>query len=143
MKNTSLFYALMALLLVGLTSCPKDKDPAPPTKTELLTAHTWKVNTIMLNGVDFTNRQEVAYFKNSEVDFKADKTYSWKTSQGNDTGVWEFNAAETTIIENKGTQGENEWGVDELTRESLKIRTTLYDANQRSYLLELYLGKKP
>lgn len=48
MKNLRLL-VLLLVLVTAFVSCKKDKDPAPPTKTELLTAKPWKIMTLTVS----------------------------------------------------------------------------------------------
>jgi hypothetical protein len=80
MKNLMKVSALLMVFLITLASCEeKEKDPTPATKTELLTAHTWKVTKVTANGTDYTQHQGMKRYATSEVLYKTGGTYHWAT----------------------------------------------------------------
>lgn len=143
MKTFTKLTALMMVFLISLSSCEtKEKDPKPATKTELLTATTWKVNKVLANGTDYTSHDGVKRYATSEVLYKTDGTYIWKHFEGTYSGNWEFGSNETVIWEDKGTTDELKWDIKELKANSFITNQNKVDANGTPFVLELQWVKK-
>ena len=105
MKKRELYTLLFALITLTIfSSCGKD-DPKPVTKTDLLVAHEWRGDQVMVNGIDVSNRPEVTgqigQIKTVRLTFNRDGTYNarYMTSLGEQTqtGNWSFNEGETKL----------------------------------------------
>lgn len=105
-KITSLF--MIALMALAWTSCKEDEDPAAEkTKTQLLTAHTWRITaaTISPEYQGSTNIFDISpcYQENTEVyssngSFVKDEgSNKCNNVEQTRTGTWSFNSSETII----------------------------------------------
>ena len=101
-----LYPLLFALLTLTLFSgCGKDDDPGPTTKTDLLVAHEWRGDQVMVNGIDVSNRPEVTgqigQIKTVRLKFNRDGTYNATFTSGlgeqTQNGTWTFNEDETKM----------------------------------------------
>lgn len=98
------FLLLMLAATVLFTSCKDDEDPEP-TKTDLVVAHEWKGNRIMVNGMDVSNRPEIKSMlldiKSTTLTLRRDGTYTATYEQNGTpqttTGNWNFKENETII----------------------------------------------
>ena len=107
MKKIKFIIALAAMALTW-TSCTKDEDKVEPkTKTELITAHTWKLNALTVNPAynGFTDifANEPCFQDNSE---SYSSNGSFVQNEGTNvcnsysptnTGTWSFNSTETIL----------------------------------------------
>jgi hypothetical protein len=104
MNTLRLLLLLIALPLV-FSSCKKDKDPEPPTTTDLLVAHEWRGEQILIGGIDFSNRPEIKEMlldiKSTRLTLRRDGTYTAVYEQAGSmqttTGDWSFKENETII----------------------------------------------
>jgi hypothetical protein len=95
-----LFIALPLLFF----SCKKDKD-TEPTKTDLVVAHEWRGERVLVNGLDVSNRQEIKDMlldiKSTTLTLRRDGTYTAVYDQAGSTqtttGTWTFKEDETII----------------------------------------------
>ncbi|MBF9254637.1 hypothetical protein I2I11_15135 [Pontibacter sp. 172403-2] len=104
------FLRTMLLLfcsLVLLTACDKDEEETipEPTKKDLLTAHDWRGDQVLVNDINVAAIPGVgsnaATFKTMLLSFREDNTYTASfTVSGQPQsfdGTWQFNADETRI----------------------------------------------
>lgn len=102
-KIYTLLFTLITLTFI--TSCGKNKDPRPATKTDFLVAHPWQGDQVLVSGIDVSNRPEVTsqigQIKTVRLQFNRNGTYDAKftTSLGpqTQTGNWKFNSDETKL----------------------------------------------
>ncbi|WP_162426984.1 DUF5004 domain-containing protein [Pontibacter pudoricolor] len=125
MKTFKLYSLFLLSILFVFSSCSKDDDPKPQTKTELLTAKAWKITKIKENGIDITNRSDMAILKNVRIKYNTDGTYTQTSSGIVHIGIWEFNNNETLLVYAPNTKVEENWDIIELKSGSLKVRTTM------------------
>jgi hypothetical protein len=96
---------LLTVFSFALFSCKKDKDPQPPTTTDLLVAHEWRGDRILVGGLDFSNRPEIKEMlldiKSTRLTLRRDGTYTAVYDQAGatrtTTGDWSFKENETII----------------------------------------------
>jgi len=103
------FFSRMALwgitsLVLFLSSCSKDSDPAPLDISATLSAHTWTIKslTAVADGKNYSSASELT---NSEITFKADGKYqeydpSDKTTL---TGTWKLNGQTLTVSDDNSS----------------------------------------
>ena len=105
MNILRLHFLLLILAATALfTSCKDDEDPEP-TKTDLVVAHEWKGNRILVNGLDVSNRPEIKNMlldiKSTTLTLRRDGTYTATYEQNGTpqttTGNWSFKENETII----------------------------------------------
>ena len=135
MKNVIQLLSI-ATLVFTLFACKK--DTVPPTKTELLTAHAWKITAAegTINGVKrdlFTTAP--ACEKDDIETFKTDKTYIGDqgatkcdpTDPQTEQGKWAFSTNETkldiTVIDS-GSSFTITYDVLELTADKMVLKFT-------------------
>jgi hypothetical protein len=126
MKTTRLLFFLFVALLFQVTACrDKEDDPKPLTRTELLTAKTWKIDKISGKtlGVEFdmTDDPLVADYKDTQFTFRPDGTCTITSTDGTIPATWAFAANETKLVLNPGTDDEDTWDIVELKENSAKI----------------------
>lgn len=106
MMKKQLYPILFALFtLTFFTGCGKDDDPGPVTKTDMLVAHEWRGDQVMVNGIDVSTRPEVTgqigEIKTVRLKFEEDGTYNatFTSALGPQTqaGNWSFNEDETKL----------------------------------------------
>ncbi|GGG02457.1 hypothetical protein [Pontibacter amylolyticus] len=104
MKLYILRYLLLFLVLpLALVSC--DKDDPEPTKTDLVVAHEWQGERVLVNGFDVSDRPEIKDMlldiKSTRLTLRRDGTYTAVYDQAGTsqttTGTWEFKENETII----------------------------------------------
>ncbi len=127
---------LLAVLTLGWTSCSKDDEKEdnvvkPKTKTELLTAHPWKLTGMTVNpayqGVTDLYSSFTCYQDNSE-NYSSNNTFV--QNEGADicnngtataTGRWSFNSNETILqTEYDDNIPSSTYNLVELSENSLK-----------------------
>ena len=103
------FFSRMALwgivsLVLFLSSCSKDSDPAPLDISATLSAHTWTIKslTAVADGKNYTSGSELT---NSEITFKTDGKYleydpSDKTTL---TGTWKLSGQTLTVSDDNSS----------------------------------------
>ena len=128
---------LVALTLPFLSSC-KDKDEATiaPSKTDLLVAHQWRGDQVLMMGINITEtgaiQTGIPDIRTIWLTFNKDKTYVAKTDQGvRFEGIWRFNEDETKIYFD--FFGLSEFDLKELTDDNLNIGTRI-SKRQLSFL---------
>jgi hypothetical protein len=125
MRNAQLFLRLLVISLIFFTACKdKDDDPKPPTRTDILTAKTWKMNRVLGNGIDITNQPFVSEFQDLRLKFEPDKTYTLTSPDGSQTGTWAFADNETKLVFDPNTADADTWEIVELIDNSAKLRSS-------------------
>jgi hypothetical protein len=101
----------LPLLLIVLafsflfTACDDDED-TEPTKTDLVVAHEWKGERILVNGIDVSSRPEIKSMlldiKSTTLTLRRDGTYTAVYDQNGSTqnaeGSWSFKENETILF---------------------------------------------
>ena len=135
MKKLSLFSSLFTLLLlVSITACKKEDDKEP-SKTDLITAHSWQGEQVLVLGTDAASNP---FFSSLLPDittmtltFNRNGTYSASYVDNGQTipisGNWEFRDNETSIFFDLLTSfGLNETlTIKELSADKLQFSTTV------------------
>lgn len=101
LRLSILFIAIPLLL----ASCKKDTEPEPITNTDLVTAHEWHGNAVLLNGVDVSSRPEIQEMlldiKTTRLTLNRDGSYTAVYEQAGSTqtttGSWSFKQNEEII----------------------------------------------
>ncbi|PVY37382.1 lipocalin family protein [Pontibacter virosus] len=97
-------YLLLVLVLpFALVSC--DKDDPEPTKTNLIVAHEWQGDRVLVAGSDVSDLPEIKEMfldiKSTRLTLRRDGTYTAVYDQAGTsqttTGTWEFKENETII----------------------------------------------
>lgn len=119
---------IIALALPFLTGCKDDKEDAAPSNTELLVAHEWKGDQLLLMGINVSetgvNPGSIPDIKTISLTFKKDNTYIAKNgSVPMVEGNWRFNEDETKIFFD--FLGLGEFDVKELNEENLYLGTSI------------------
>ncbi len=105
MKSLST-YVLLAAMAALTVSCKKDSEPAPapPTKTDLLTAKSWRLTDIKIGGtsfyafIDACEKDDLIKFNaNKSATFDQGATRCDQTEPQTATGKWEFTTNETKL----------------------------------------------
>jgi hypothetical protein len=125
MKNRIASILLLAAFGYVFSSCNKDDEK--PNKIGLLTAHTWTLNKVEVNGQDVTDDMDDCDTDN-ELTFKADGTFTEATgllkceeSEVNGNGVWKFKSNESVINIHENGGDALDWIIVELTSTVFKI----------------------
>ncbi|WP_461491700.1 hypothetical protein [Pontibacter sp. HJ8] len=87
------------------TACDDDDD-TEPTKTDLVVAHEWKGERILVNGLDVSSRPEIKSMlldiKSTVLTLRRDGTYTAVYDQNGSsqtaTGSWSFKENETILF---------------------------------------------
>jgi hypothetical protein len=132
MKNTRLLYYLFFILLFQVTACrDKQDDPKPLTRTELLTAKTWKIEKILGKAfgveMDLTDDPLVEDFRDVQFTFRPDGTGTISAAGDTETVTWAFASNETKLVLNPNTADEDSWDIVELKANSAKISSSRID----------------
>lgn len=113
------------------------------SKKPLLTSHIWKFND--LSSTNFFAQIYINSLKesmiNAIVNFDAAGTYTGSMTGQTETGSWEFNADETSIIIDKGTAYETKADIVQLTSNVLELNTTYHDATLGNFPVTIKLVK--
>lgn len=139
MKKYSLLAAVAMLTVGSFTSCSKDDDPNPVTKTELLTAHNWRISsfTVKLGSAPIEDiyKDSPKCQQDDFYQFKTDKTFVFdqgkercdSTEPQTTVSGWDINADGTILLllEMKGTTSAELYEIKELTKDKLRIGQTL------------------
>lgn len=140
MKNLSVYFLTAALGLSVLSGCKKDSETTPtPSKTDLLTAKSWKitgdVTVETTNGRATTTDNFTSYptcEKDNFIKFSTDKKAVFDEGaikcQGQnqtETGVWDFNSDQTKLtLGAPGSSMVGQFDIAELSATTLKISQT-------------------
>lgn len=117
MKNALLVITFLSLILAF--SCNKDNEPG---RFELLTAHAWTSDSLLVDGTDASGPGQLLENFKGDADFKKDGTGTF----GQYTGTWRFAYEERkVVIESTALIIAVSANIIELTTSSLKI-TTLF-----------------
>lgn len=109
MQKQQLHLTLITFLTLFIfTGCDKNNDPAPKTKTELLTQASWKFSSASAAGTDITNNPAIVCIKDDVVTFSANGSGTVTegtvvcnpTTAGNIT--WNFQDSETKLMMSSG-----------------------------------------
>lgn len=98
------FLLLLLVATFMFSGCKKDKD-TEPTNTDLIVAHEWKGDRVLVNGMDVSNRPEIKSMlldiKSTALTLRRDGTYTAVYNQNGTTqtttGTWTFKENETII----------------------------------------------
>lgn len=109
MKKT--IFTSSAIILLAALACSNEKDPqpAPKSRTDLLTSHEWQLDyAIKANGdtvkiTEECKKDERAFF-GKDGSYQV-KTYVKCTDESDLTGTWKFLDNETKIIISKNLSG--------------------------------------
>lgn len=128
--------ALLSLsfsLLLILSACKDDDDPKA-SKTELLTAKSWKMTKVKAMGVegepDACDKDDT-YTYNTDKSYKQDEGATKCDSDDPQTltGTWSFNSSETiitsTVVES-GISISYDQEIIELSSSTLKVKYTIF-----------------
>lgn len=139
-KITSLF--MFAMVVLVWTSCEEDKDdPKVVTKTDLLTAHTWKMTGFKVDPpIQMEDGSMVsdffaldACYQDNAITFSANgdnKSYSESEGTNNcfpedpatSSGTWSLNSTETVLTIDPEDETASDLTIEELTENNLKVR---------------------
>lgn len=118
---------IAAAFITAGTGC--QKDPAPKTKTQLLTQASWKFSTASASGTDITNNAAIACIKDDVITFTSSNTGTITegtivcspTTAGSFT--WSFQSGETQLQMSSGIypSGSGLFTITALTETSLTI----------------------
>jgi hypothetical protein len=115
--------------LIIITGCEKKEEE--PDKTALLTSHLWNFSELTTTSTDPNVQLAVnlvaAFLTNATMTFAPGGTYTITMLGQPDTGSWEFNASETTITLNKGTDDESIQEIIKLTSSVLETKEIMQD----------------
>ncbi|WP_299708167.1 hypothetical protein [uncultured Pontibacter sp.] len=106
-------------------SCKKDKDVEPLTNTDLLVAHEWRGQQVLVGGMDVSERPEIKDMlldiKSTRLTLRRDGTYTAVYEQAGSmqttTGEWSLKENETII--NFDLLGDLK--IDELTTTNMNL----------------------
>lgn len=136
------FYVLALVLAGGFTSCSKDDkdDPTPATKTELLTAKSWRLTAdSSIEAGETTATDDYATLEACEKDnfikFASSKVVTFDegatkcdpTDPQTLTGSWDLNSGETQLFLTDPNLGlPVPFEIVELTSSTLKMKVTFF-----------------
>lgn len=129
MKTLKVISGLLLVFFISnslfFTSCSKDDDEdKEKTKTELITSSKWVATSFVMTSTDTTmdaTSDPEFYFK---ILLKDDGTYTIEENfetPSTDSGKWEFNSGETSVLFDKGTDDEITFTIVKLTEDELEI----------------------
>ncbi|MFD2515854.1 hypothetical protein ACFSRY_18425 [Pontibacter locisalis] len=131
-----LFFLLLVITLVPMTSCDDDDDDVEPSRMDLLTAGEWSGFAIFVNGADVTDflasdEDEPIDVRTWKLKFNNDGTYTIR-GDGVDPsplqGEWEFTNNEQAIILEGDSPGDTQTvEINKLTSSELFLNMTLED----------------
>ncbi len=133
-SRSILFVSILALVAVA-TSCKDDDEDPQASKTELLTAKSWKQTKIKAMGVegepDDCDKDDTYTF-NKDKSYKQDEGATKCDPDDAQTinGTWEFNSGETSIkttVTEGGISISFDQQILELTSSTLKVKYTIFD----------------
>jgi hypothetical protein len=98
---------LCLILLSSLIACKKDEEAAPDRRA-LLTAHGWRLNEALANGVAVTDPQllsAIGVLSQSTVRFNADGTLTAtdNTTGAVTNGTWQFGSSQDQLLVSVGS----------------------------------------
>lgn len=115
--------------VVFISSCDKDDEPKPKTKTELLTAQNWKVVKLKVDGQE--GQPEDCYGDNvytfeTDGDFRMqENTKCDPADPSSITGTWQFKSNEAVLSISQSLGGGASFTIDqqilELTETTFKV----------------------
>ncbi len=125
-----LFTVLMLGAVVFISSCDKDDEPKPKTKTELISAHVWKMTRLKLGTLEGDPETCLA---DDSYEYKID--FEYRFSEGATkcdpdfpttiTGTWEFKSNETILAVSQTESGVTitlNYTILELTEDKLRLK---------------------
>jgi len=125
-----LFTVLLLGAVVFISSCDKDDEPKPKTKTELISAHPWKITKFKVTQgtASFEDAPEACQGDDTET-FEADGDYKFDEGATkcdpddpqSGTGTWTFNSGETVLIISGGGLSLN-YTILELTETTMRLK---------------------
>lgn len=126
-KHLQLLFVI-ALALPFFTACKKDTEYVAPSNTELLAAHEWKGDQVLMMGMNILEtggaQQGIPDFRTVRLTFHRDNTYVAVNDEGTTfNGEWRFNDDETKI--HFDFLGFEEFDVKKLTDEDLHLSTRI------------------
>lgn len=126
-KLQPLLLALLTLpLFIACDRHEEDKEVGP-SKAELLTAHVWQGDKVLLMGIDVTQTgaipPDAPDVRTLRLTFNEDNTYFAESEGLTFDGDWRFNEDETKIYFD--FLGISEADVNELTEENLHLGTSV------------------
>lgn len=131
---------LLFTFLFLATGCSESKDEeVEPSKEELLVNKTWKVKRITRDGQDVTYQPDMLNLRNTLTRYLANGIYSETSPVHAITGTWRL--AGNVLIHNPGTDSEENWAIDALTKDKLQITSTILLANGSSDVFTLELAE--
>lgn len=123
-----LFAFFSIMIIIG---CEKKEEE--PDKTALLTNHTWNFSELTTSSTDADVQLAVnliaAFMTNATMTFTTGGTYTITMLGQPATGSWEFNASETTITLDKGTEDESVQDIIKLTSSVLETKEMVQDVD--------------
>ncbi|WP_147294285.1 hypothetical protein [Pontibacter diazotrophicus] len=117
---------LIALALPFLTACKEDKEFVAPSNKQLLVAHEWQGDEMLMMGISVSEAGAIPNgipdIQTITLTFNSDNTYVAKSSDGMIfEGDWRFNEEETKIYFD--FLGFGEFDIRKLTSENLNLST--------------------
>ena len=134
MNNSLILLALAAGL--AFTSCSKDEDTKPQTKTEMLTGKNWKV-TAQTTSVNNGNPSDTyalesactkddftTFATDGKITFDEGPTKCAANEPQTQSGTWEFTENESKLKLSQGNGTPAEYTITELTASSMVLTIT-------------------
>lgn len=144
MKNFRLlFFLLLSVVAVPLTSCGDDDDDdfVEPSRRELLSDKAWKGTALYAESQDITQVMADSIgldIRQLTMKFNTNGTYTSEyKNMPDDNGKWEFANNEQDIIFDKGTADENMVRIGRLTSTELYLNQTLNMEDENGNPVEL------
>lgn len=141
----------LQLLLVALFTFPllfacnrHDDEEVEPSKSEMLTAHVWQGDKVMMMGIDVTKNEAIPPdapdVRTMKLTFKPNNTYIAESDAFTFEGEWKFNEDETKIYFDFLSLGEVD--IKELSNNNLHLGTSISKGQLTllAQLLNLDLG---
>lgn len=126
-KGLSIILAI-ALLMFSIVSCDKDDDVVL-TNTQYLTSSPWIIEGVN-SGDASVDAEFLSFLSNATFTFETAGTYIFtflNDPTNNGDGIWEFNAAETLVILDKGSTDQDDWTV--MTLNSTQFKFSIVDSS--------------
>ncbi len=119
---------LIALALPFFTACKEDKEHVAPSNKQLLVAHEWKGDNMLMMGMSVSEigaiQNDIPNIQTITLTFNSDNTYVATSSNGQIfEGDWRFNEEETKIYFD--FLGFGEFDVKKLTSDNLNLSTAI------------------